>query len=331
MNRRDTVMALLALGTAGRPLVAFAQQQGKVWRIGRLIYLRQQDFPDSHFSRAFNRGMRELGYVEGKNLIIEERNADNKPERLLGLAAELVQLKVDVIVSASPPANRAAQKATSTIPIVFLADSDPVGNGLVASLARPGGNITGLSSIAADISPKQLEMLRSMVPKLSRVAVLVNPNEGVSQASQLKSVQGAGQRFGATIQAFEARIPQDFENAFAQMVRWKAEGLIVASGPFLNNQPRLIAEMAAKHRLPTISALTEYVEAGGLISYGPSLTDMFRRGATYVDKIFKGAKPGDLPVEQPTVFELFVNLKTAKALKLTVPKDLLFRADKVIQ
>lgn len=330
MNRRGAVMALLALGAAGRPLASIAQQPGKVWRVGWLINIRRPD-SESHFTNAFPRGMRELGYVEGKNLVLERRYSDGKIELLPGMPAELVRLKVDVIATGSAPTTEAAQKATSTIPIVFLADGDPVGNGFVASLARPGGNITGLATMTVELNAKRLEVLRSLVPKLSRVAVLVNPNEGVSQASQLKSVQDAGQRIGATIQAFESRISQDFENAFAQMVRWKAEGLIVATGPFLNGQPHLIAEMAARHRLPTISGLTEYVEAGGLISYGASLTDMFRRGATYVDKIFKGAKPGDLPVEQPTVFELFVNLKAAKMLKLTVPKDLLFRADKVIQ
>ena len=286
---------------------------------------------DSHFTEAFPRGMRELGYIEGKNLIIERRYADNKIERLPGLVAELVQLKVDVIASGSPPAIRVAQKATSTIPIVILADSDPVGNGFVASLARPGGNITGLSTLGVEISAKHLEMLRSLVPKLSRVAVLINPDEGVSQASQLKRIQAAGQKTNVTIQPFDARDPKEIETAFAKIVRWKAGALILVRGPFLNNQPRLIADLAAKHRLPAISGLTEYVEAGGLISYGANLSDLFRRGATYVDKIFKGAKPGDLPVEQATLFDLFINSKTAKALGIKIPNSILVQATKVIE
>jgi len=330
MNRRDTVLALLALGAASRPLVSIAQQQGKVWHVGWLINIRRPDF-DTHFSGAFPRGMRELGYVEGKNLILEIRYADGKLERLPGLAAELVQLKVDVIVTSSPPSTKAAQQATSTIPIVFLADGDPVGNGFVASLARPEGNITGLSNISADIGPKRLEMLVSIVPKLSRVAVLINPDEGGDQARQLKSIQSAGQKIGVTIQTFDTRDPKEIEIAFAQLVRWKAGALTVATSPFLHSQLRLIAELAAKYQMPTIAGLQEFVGAGGLISYGPSLADMFRRGATYVDKILKGAKPSDLPVEQPTKFDMVVNLKTAKALGLTIPQSVLIRATEVIQ
>lgn len=267
--------------------------------------------------------MRELGYVEGRNLIIEERFGDNKPALLPGLMAELMQHKVDAIVTSNTPSTKAAQQATSTIPTVFLADSDPVGNGFVVSLARPGGNITGLSTFALEVSPKHLDMARSIVPKLSRVAALLNPDDGPSQAATLKSIQAAGQGTGMAIQSFDARDPKEIENAFAQMARWKAGALIVVRGPFLNNQSRLIAELAAKYRLPTIAGLTEYVAGGGLISYGPSLADMFRRGATYVDKIFKGAKPADLPVEQPTVFELLVNRKAAKALSLTIPQSIL--------
>ena len=327
-SRRQVVLALGAGALA--PLASFAQQPGKVWRIGWLFHIRKPD-TDSHFTEGFPQGMRELGYLEGKNLVLERRYTDGNIDRLPGLAAELVRMRVDVIVSGSPPATKAAQQATSMIPIVFLADADPIGNSLVASLARPGGNITGLSTIAADIVPKHLEMLHSLVPGLSRVAVLVNPDEGDSQTSQLRSVQATGQKSGATIQSFDARISKDIENAFAQMTRWKAGGLIVARGPFLNSQVRLLAELSAKHRLPTISGLSEYVQAGGLISYGPSLTDMFRRGATYVDKILKGAKPGDLPIEQPTKFELVVNLKTAKALGLTIPQSVLLRADRVIE
>ena len=213
----------------------------------------------------------------------------------------------------------------------MCAEADPVGNGFVANLARPGGNITGLSTLGVDTSAKHLEMLRSMVPTLSRVAVLVNPDEGVLQTSILQRIQAAAKEIGVTVMSFDARVPRELENAFAQMVRWRAGALILPGGPFINNQPRLIAELAAKHRLPTISRTSEHVVAGNLISYGVSLTDMFRRGATYVDKIFKGAKPGDLPVEQPTTFELFINRKTAKALGLTIPQSLLISVDKVIE
>ena len=326
MNRREIVFALAALGVA--PFSALAQPAGKAWRVGWLLTIRRP-VPESHFINAFARGMQELGYVEGRNVIYERRFSDGKSELLPGMAAELVQLKVDLIVVSSSPATAAAQKATSTIPIVFLIDSDPVGNGFVASLARPGGNITGQSALGVELSAKHLEMLRSLVPKLSRVAVLMNPDD--ASATMLRSVQAAGQSTGVAIQSFDARLPQELENAFAQAVRWKAGGLIVARGPFTNSQVRPIAELAARHRLPTIAGVAEYVDAGGLISYGPSLNDLFRRGATYVDKIFKGARPGDLPVEQPAVFELFVNRKAAKALGVNIPQSLLAIADKVIE
>ena len=331
MNRRDAIISLFTLGATSGPFASSTQAQTKVWRIGRLNHIRRPESPDTHFTGAFHRGMRELGYIEGKNLITEERYSDGDLERLQAQVAELMRLKLDVIVTGSTPGTRAAQKATGTIPIVFCADLDPVGNRLVASLARPGGNITGLSTLGVDISAKHLEMLRSMAPAQSRVAVLMNPDEGPGQTSILNSIQAAGQKTGVTIMPFDARVPKEIENAFAQMLRWKAGALIVARGAFLNNQPRLIAELAAKHRLPAIAGLSEYVMAGGLISYGPSLTDMFRRGATYVDKIFKGAKPVDLPVEQPTLFELYINRKTAKALGLTIPQSLMISVDKVIE
>ena len=274
--------------------------------------------------------MRELGYVEGKNLVIEWRWADSNAERLPSLAAELASMKVDVIITASTPSTRAAQKATSTIPIVTLSDADPVGNGFVASLARPGGNITGLSSVGVDIAPKLFEMLHSMVPKLSRVAVLMDVDSAAGQA-RLKSIQAAGQKTGVMVLSLYAVTPQEIENAFSRMAREKAGGLIVMTGPFLNQQVRQIAALAAKNRLPAVGGIREYAEAGGLMSYGASLTDMFRRGATYVDKIFKGAKPGDIPVEQPTIFELFINGKTAKALGLKIPQSLMILVDKVIE
>jgi len=245
------------------------------------------------------------------------------------LAADLVQLKVDVIVTAGATATSAAQKATATIPIVMGATSDPVGGGFVESLARPGANITGLSVITVDISPKHLEMLLSMVPKLSSVAALLNPTNA-GHPAVLKSLEAAARGANVTILPAEARTPQEIERMFSTMSQGNAGAVIVAADALFNQQSRQIAELAAKHRLPTMSVSREYVEAGGLISYGPNIADSYRRAATYVDKILKGAKPGVLPVEQPTTFELFISRKTAKALGLTFPRELLLRADKVI-
>jgi len=328
MNRRDTVLALLALIAA--PLVSHAQQPGKVWRVGFLVPRRRPDSIDSDFIGAFPRGMRELGYVEGKNLVIEWRFADGQFERLPDLAAELVRLKVDVIVSGSSQAISALQKATTTIPVVMATSGDPLGSGFVKSLARPGGNITGLSNLTSDIGTKQLELLLSMVPKLSRVAVLVNP-VNPALATFLKNVQSAAQGLSVKVLPVEARSAREIENAFPTMTHGNASAVIVATDGLFVQQYRKIAELAAKSRLPSVSQLREYVEAGGLVSYGPNLAEQFRRAATYVDKIFKGAKPGDLPVEQSTKFELLINDKTAKALGLTISSELLLRADRVIE
>jgi putative ABC transport system substrate-binding protein len=328
MNRRDTVFALIALGAA--PLVSsHAQQQGKIWRVGFLTPRRRPDSIDADFLGAFPRGMRELGYVEGKNLVIEWR-FDDKFERLPYLAEELVGLKVDVIVSGSSQAISALQKATTTIPIVMATSGDPIGSGFVKSLARPGANITGFSNLTSDIGAKQLELLVSMVPKLSRVAVLVNP-ANPSLATFLKNVQSAAQRVGVTVLPLEARTAQEIENAFPMMTQGKSAAVIVATDALFVQQYRKIAELAAKNRLPSASSIREYVEAGGLMSYGPNLAEQLRRAATYVDKIFKGAKPGDLPVEQSATFELLVNGKAAKALGLTIPQSVLLRADRVIE
>ncbi len=274
--------------------------------------------------------MRELGYVEGKNLVIEWRSADGKYERFPLLAAELVQLKVDVIVTVTPPATSAAQKATTTIPIVMGTTGDPVGNGFIKSLARPGGNITGLTSIVSDLGPKHMEMLLSMVPRLSRVAVLLNP-DNLAHIGVLKNVQAAAQRTSLKILPVKARTPQEIENAFSLMTREHAGAVIVAGDGFLTQQRRQIAELAVKNRLPSITGIKEYPETGGLMSYGQNLADQYRRAAVYVDKILKGAKPGDLPVEQPTRLALVINRKTAKALGLTIPQSLLIMADKVIE
>jgi putative ABC transport system substrate-binding protein len=324
------VLIALGLGTLAVPLASFAQQQGKVWRVGFLA-LRHVDFADTdYYYGPFRQGMRELGYVEGRNLVIEWRSAEGKAERLQDLAAELVQGKVDVIVTAGSAATSAAQKTTSTLPIVMGATADPVGSGFVKSLSRPGTNMTGLSNLTVDISPKHLEIMLSIVPKLSHLAVLVNPANS-AHAAILKSTQAAAQKFNIKVFPAEARTAQEIERAFSVMARERAGAVIVAIDAFFIQQGRQIADLAAKHRLPSMSGSREYVEAGGLMSYGQNLADNFRRAATYVDKILKGAKPGDLPVEQPTIFELFISRKTAKALGITIPQSILVRADRVIE
>ncbi len=330
MNTRRKLLVALGASALTAPLSSLAQQQGKVWRIGFLAQ-RHVEFLDSDFQYGpFRPSMRELGYVEGKNLVIELRSAEGNSERLPGLASELVNLKVDVIIAGGTPATRAAQKATTTIPIVMVSVGDPVGTGLVKSLARPGGNITGLSNLSVDIGPKRLEMLLTMVPKLSRVAFLVNPSNTANMKT-LESVQAAGKKRGVTILGVEARTPQEIDNAFSLMRQQNAGALIVGLEGLFNQQKSQIAELTAKHRLPSITGDRIYAEAGCLMSYGTNLADIFRRAATYVDKIFKGAKPGDLPVEQPTKFELVINGKTAKALGLKIPQSLLISADKVIE
>jgi putative ABC transport system substrate-binding protein len=329
VTRRRVVLALGA-GALASPLSSLAQPAAKVWRVGFLTQPVRPDNLDSSFYNGFVLGMRDLGYVDGKNLEIEWRFAEGNVGRLPSLVAELLRLKVDVLVTSASTSTSAAQKATTVVPIVMVGVGDPVGSGFVKSLARPGGNITGLSNISLDTGTKSFEMLFSMVPKLSRVAVMVNP-DNMTRAAVLRSVQAAAQRIGVTILPFDARSLQEIENAFSRAAREKAGGLIVMTDPNFNQLSRRIAELAAKYRLPTIAGLREYVEAGGLMCYGANRVDYFRRVATYVDKIFKGAKPGDLPVEQPTKFDLFINGKTAKALGLKIPQSLLIMADKVIE
>ena len=328
MNRRK-LLAALGFGALTVPLASFPQQQVKVWRVG-FLSLRRIGSLDSDFFGEFPRGMRELGYIEGKNLVIEWRSAEGKIERLPDLATELVRRRVDVIVTAGAQAVRAAQKATTTIPIVIGTAGDPVGSGFVKSLARPGGNITGLSDMAGDLGSKLLELLLSAVPGLSQVAVLVNPDNS-SHVTILSSVQSGAQNVGVKVTPVPARTSQEIEKAFSTVVQQYAKALIAAADALFNQQVRQIAELAAKHRLPSISGYPQYVEAGGLMNYGPDFADNFRRAAAYVDKIFKGAKASDLPVEQSTRFELAVNLKTAKALGLAIPQSLLLRADRVIE
>jgi len=325
MDRR-TFVASVAGGFLTVTLDAFAQQQGKVWRVGFLIPT------SSNASRyhAFPQGMRELGYVEGRNLVIELRSAEGKFERLPDLATELVKLKPDVIVTGGSPATSAAQKATITVPIVMAATNDAVLSGFVKSLARPGGNITGISDLALDLSAKDLEILLSVMPKLSRLAVLINPGN-LSLATIVKSLQTAALKTAVEILPSEARTPQEIENAFSMMIRQKAGAVFVPIDAFFIQQAGQIADLVAKYRIPSMFLAREHVEAGGLMCYGPSLNECYRQAATYVDKILKGAKPGDLPVEQPTKFELVINLKTAKALGLTIPQSVLLRAEEVIQ
>jgi putative ABC transport system substrate-binding protein len=274
--------------------------------------------------------MRELGYVEGKNLQIDWRFAGGEEGRLTGLAAELVQLKVDVIVAGATPVISAAQKVTATIPIVMASANDPVGSGFVASLGRPGSNITGISNLSSDLSSKIVETLLSVTPKLSRVAILVNP-KNPSTMAMATSLQAAMQGLGAASLLLEATTAEEIETSFSKMRQQNAEAVIVTADTVFVEQRRRVAELAMKDRMPSMFSFREHVEAGGLMSYGQNLADGYRRAATYVDRIFKGAKPGDLPVEQSTKLELFINLRTAKALGLTVPDTLLARADEVIE
>ena len=329
MNNRRKVVVAFGASVLAAPF-AIAQQQGKVWRVGFLSQ-RHVDFVDSdYYYGPFRQGLRELGYVEGKNLVIEWRSAEGNNERLAGLAAELVNLKVDVIVTAGTPAISAAQKATTAIPIVMGNIGDPVGSGFVKSLARPASNITGLSSMAGDVYLKQIEMLLSMVPRLSRVAVLLNPSN-MSNVKTSERVQTEGQKRGVKVLRGEAKTPQEIHNAFSIMRRQNADALIVFNDGLFQQQKAQIAELTAKHRLPAVAQDRIYADAGVLMSYGPSLAEQSLRAATYVDKIFKGAKPADLPVEQPTKFELVINGKTAKTLGLAIPQSLLVSADKVIE
>jgi putative ABC transport system substrate-binding protein len=328
-TRRKLVIAL-GLGALSAALPVLAQQPAKMWRIGVLsIRSRPLSFAGDTYGLLLD-GMRELGYVEGKNIAIEWRFADGNYERLPGLAAELVRLKVDVILVVNVLVIRAAQQATSTIPIVMLTSSDPVGSGFVASLARPGGNITGLSNVTTDLGPKYLELLRAMIPKLSRVAVLLNPVNPQNRVLY-KNIQTAAAKVGIKVSPAEVKTSQQIESAFAAMAQARAEAMIVAPNTLLIALGRQIAELAARYRMPSMFWTREFVEAGGLMSYGQSSTDAYRRAAVYVDKIFKGAKPADLPIEQPTKFELVINRKTAQALGLSIPQELLLRADEVIE
>jgi putative ABC transport system substrate-binding protein len=319
--------ALSAMLLALCPAVE-AQQPTKVPRIGYLV----ANFPSTNPARneAFRQGLRALGYVEGKSIVIEWRYAEGKPDRLPALAAELVRLKVGVIVTAGPASTRPAKEATSTIPIVMGFDNDPVGNGFVASLARPGRNITGLATLAPEISGKQLELLKEIVPRLSRVAVLGTSTEP-GNAQALREVEVAAGAFGVQLQHLDVRDSNDIETAFQAASKGRADAILMLNSPVLNPHRTQVVNLAVKSRLPVIYGQPEFVEAGGLMTYSVSFTDLFRHAATYVDKILKGAKPADLPVEQPKKFEFIINLKAAKQIGVTVPPNVLARADKVIK
>ena len=327
MTTKTIVVLLVALTLASVHL-AEAQQSKKVPRIG-VLWLYSPAIA-SPFAEAFRQGLRELGYVEGKSIVIEYRHAEGKYDRLPSLAAELVRLNVDIIVTASTPAAQAGQQATRSIPIVMTNVSDPVESGLVSSLARPGGNVTGLSLMHPDLSGKRLELLKEIIPKVSRVAVLSNSSNPIIPPL-LRETEAAARALGVQLQVVEVRGPTEFDSAFSAMTRDRAGALVVLPDGIFQNERRRIAAFAAKGRLPAMYAWREAVDAGGLMAYGVSITDLDRRAATYVDKILKGRKPADLPVEQPKKFEFIINLKAAKQIGLTIPPNVLARADKVIR
>ena len=308
---------------------AAAQQPKKIARIGFLAAPAWTGV--AHFTEAFLQGLRELGYVEGQNIVIEYRLADGNFERLPDLAAELVRLKVDVIVASVTQASLAAKNATGTIPIVMVAVGNPVVSGLISSLARPGVNITGTSAMSDEVAGKQLELLKESLPKVSRVAALWNPANPIFQALQVKETKDTAQALGVQLQMLEARGPEEIERAFAATARERTGALLVLIDPVFTTYRKRIADLALKGRLPAVSGIREYPEAGLLLSYGPNFPELYRRAATYVDKILKGAKPADLPVERPTKFEMVINLKTAKQIGVTIPQSVLYRADKVIK
>ena len=328
MNRRGFIGAL-AGGLFAAPLVAAAQPTAKVYRIGFLVTATLTE--TGHLLKALSEGLRELGYVEGRNVVFERRFAEGRQERLPALAAELVRLNVDILVTGSNPVIAAVKEATATIPVVMAVSRDPVGAKFIASLARPGGNITGLANdTAPEIIGKNLALLKEAVPRISRVTYLWNPVPPGAEASK-NALESAARNLGVAFQPVEVRGHAELEGAFAAMVRERANGIVVAQDPVTFGSRSQVVLLAARSRLPAVYGVREFAEAGGLMSYGPNIADQFRRAAMYVDKILKGAKPGDLPIEQPTKFELVINLKTAKALGLTLPPSLLQRADQVIE
>jgi len=325
MNRRDFITLLG--GAAGWPLSAYGQQAGKVYRIG-FLWEGPDVFPDE--IEAFRQGLSALGYVEGRNLTIEYRWGEGKPERMLALAKELVRLKVDIIMAPSSIYTEAAKQATSTIPIIFMSHADPLGAGHVASLAHPGGNVTGLSLMMPETTVKGLELFKEVVPTLSRVAVIFDPATP-SHGPALKAAEAGGPKLRLRIKPVSVRSATEYESAFSSIVREHADGVLVLSTPLFIAGAKRLADLTMAHKLPSLFGPSHNVQAGGLMSYSPDRADQWRRASVYVDKILKGATPAELPVQQPTKFELVINLKTAKALGLEIPPMLLGRADAVIE
>jgi putative ABC transport system substrate-binding protein len=328
MKRRTFLKLLGGTALAGVPLAAHAQQTGKIWRVGML------DTTPAALNAAnigaFRLELARTGYVEGTNLIIEYRSGEGRPERFPDLAAELIRLNVDIIVTRGTPAAMAAKKASTTLPIVMAAIGEPVETGMVASLAQPGGNITGLSAFVTELTAKRAEIIRDVVPGISRIALLDNMSNG-SVPAQWDEAKRAALALGMQPQLHDVRKPEDIEASFSAMVAERADALLIGLDSVVIANRTRVTELAARHRLPAIYASREFVEAGGLLSYGPHYGDLYRRAAIYVDKVFKGAKPGALPVEQPTKLELVINLKAVKALGLAIPAALLARADEVIE
>ena len=323
---RSTIGLIIAFGMLVAPLLATAQPPGKVYRIGYLAAIP----PPAHLWEALLDGLRERGYIEGRNLVFERRFSEGNAERFPEFAAEMVQLKVDCIIAITTPAALAVKHVTTTLPVVMTTAIDPVGAGLVASLARPGGNVTGNAILYAELSTKRLEFLKDVVPGLSRVVVLWNA-ANPANASVWKETQAAAGALGLLLHAQDVRGAQDFEGAFAHTAQARPDALLVLDDALIAMHRQHIAEFATQEHLPSVFAARESVVAGGLMSYGPSLSDLFRRAATYVDKILKGVKPADLPMEQPMKFELVINLKTAKQIGVTIPSAILARADRVIR
>jgi len=324
--KRRTFISGTTLGLLGVPLAVGAQQPRKVPRVGVI----GEGSPTDSGNAPFRQGLRELGYVEGQSVVIEDRYAHGVIDRVPNLAAELIRLGVDVLVVGGTVSAQSAKAVTTTVPIVFTQAGDPVGSGLVASLARPGGNATGLSNLTSELGGKQLELLKAAVPQISRVTVLYNPGNPAAGPG-LNRAREAARALAVELQVLEVRQPNELTSAFSALAAWRAGAVLALSDPVFATETAQLSKLAAKNRLPAIFATRRFAEAGGLLAYGPNLSDHYRRAATYVDKILKGAKPADLPVEQPTKFEFVINLKTAKALGLTIPQSLLLRADEVIQ
>jgi putative ABC transport system substrate-binding protein len=327
-GRELALIVTLTLGAVAAPTISGAQQAARIPRIG--VLHPGAPATSSHFAASFTEGLRGLGYLEGQNIVVERRFGEAKAERLSDIAAELVRLKVDVIVTSTDPGIAAVKQQTQTIPIVMANSTDPVGTGFVASLARPGGNVTGLSSLSPELSAKRLELLKEAVPGLSRIAIMWNPDVR-GAVLEYKEAESAARALHLQLQSIEVNRPDDFDRAFSVLTAARAEALLVASSSVAFRNRGRIASLAQKNRLPSIYGLREFADAGGLMAYGPNFAAGWHRAATYVVKILKGAKPGELPVEQPTKFEFVLNLRTAKALGLTMPPSLLRRADHVIQ